>query len=503
MAVLISGEVKRKTGTHLPVKAADTDKKIANVFRLVKKKYEERLAGNAQLEPSGMADVFSTIAAYFVQENISEGMVFETWDRIPDPNDSVFAAKHLIGWLLAYSNAFEKTTAQIAERLKLSPPYNPWPTIFARPEQEAELKAYHARIDAQKKADYSMLPEPSAYSDGLGGLVGHHFLIIESSANADGAIAQLLLGATRHARRTGLPVNGVILDLTGERCLGLEMDPTTVYLAGEVPKEFQGELTERHAWFLPQMEALWQAKVVMDDRIKQKQSQARMGQPCDLYSPYYLVIRRWNRVLKEWEKVIKDKDFMLEALRKWREVYGHRPDDVINIQDEVDRILDLGDTCNIILILTISRFGKVEAIGMTQNELNSMVIIILADASVERGFRAINAALSDSRLDFCEAADKAELRKTIEIGHAFSASEGHQIALVNREPAHVMVIEMWQTDARGDQVSIRDYKADVIKGFNCAPSLPGKTSQMVIGPRTDGSRSTPTPAVPQPLGNHR
>jgi len=519
------------SGTHLPVKAdpkqiaaaiaAANDKKISNCFRVLHEKFKERTG----CSPSDLDDVYEAVRKFLANHEIlDEHTVFDAWRRTPvgrPENPEIVFVKQQIGWMLAFGGngkLFPSTTRGIATALNLLPNHNPWPELYRASILDGPKESVHQPMPEREPEsgpdpdyEFSLLPTLAAFREYLGSLSGHHFLIMEG-AGVDGgpAIFQILLGASRHARAQGVDSNGLILDLTGAPYIGLETDRRAVFQAGELPEG--AKATDKQAWFLPQMEAVWRATEVMNYRIKQKQHQARQGEPCDFFSPFYFVLRRWNVVLKDWTRISKDKEFMGELLKRWREVYDHGPDDTVNIEQDVERIQDLGDAVNMILVQTISSLSKLESLGKTKSELNSMVVIIVGDATVSLGCQSIRTALSDARLSFSEADGKKELRDMVDTGVRYSAATGHQIALINSAPAGkqseattgkkkglvdlapptVMIIETWQVDEYGDRVSITGYKSKALEGFNCAGLLQAQASSLALS--NPGRGDYPKPA---------
>lgn len=428
------------------------------VFRLLMQEY----ATHKPFTPAGLWDAYELMSAKFSECFITNHDVFDVWRRIPttaaDGSDTA-PQKHHVGWLLAHSQR-AGMPADVARHLSLDERYNPWPeqTVpYSRHQSFTETYA----PGGDKDPTGELLPHPDAFRSYMGRLHSQHILVVEGIVPGGPAIMQILLGAAQENKDDqGTTVKGVILDLTGETYLGLEENENAVYYDGML--DGAEALTKEERYYLPQMEAIYQAIKILDGRIEIKKSNSRAGTPCDSFSPYYAVVRLWNVVSKDWNALPPATRKSLQET--WRTHYGHGDEEALDIKQAVSRIFDLGHTVNVILILSVSRLGKVEQMGLSTYDLNSMTILIVAEPRIDGGTKAINAAMRDNRLEFISA-HRDKIKAQLEIAQVRYA--GHdQFVLASVEPPEIFPLETSQVTEDGHRVSICDYKSKRLSGFS-------------------------------------
>lgn len=485
----IATEVKTQNNTHLTAKREQVDQGVTRLLDWLHRHYLS--VGKGSPSSAVMRPYFREMGNKLRGANIGKQAVFSVWRRIPNPSNDSNLREMLqtIGWLLAHSGEFDGSTQVIANELSLDHRHNPWPEqpptgitstpIRPQPAAPQDIRPEPHQPDSPPKQSFTHPDldafyalkggEPSldAYQNFLGSITGQHFLIVEDMVDGAPALLQLLLGAND----SDPDANGVIIDLVGDRYLGLELRKEVVFSAGDETLDIPGRtLTDEERWFLPQMEAVWRAAHVLGERMRIRKTNARSGQPLERFSPFFLVLRNWNRILKEWRGL--NATTIEKLLAVWRIAYGHKEGDVVNIAKDVDRILDLGYSCNSIIIMTVRGLPPVDEIGMSLNALNSMLMIILGDATVERGGRALQSALSDGRLGFLTKDNKADIKTWIGGGMQYSLRTGHQIALASLDPPEVYVVPTWKRGSKtGSKIYISQYKTEKLQGFSHEPLL--------------------------------
>lgn len=425
------------------------------------------LLGSYQTKGPKSRVQFEAEIAKFMSEvskaNVSPEFVAGWWSSMATRNPLEAKCKEILGWLFIHSGLMSPDENAWVGRLRLkNDPWGIYPKVTAPHDPVQVPESQCEQVDA-----IGTHPEFLAT---IGGIKNQPILILEDLVDGGYCLLWLLYGAMKYWQfDRSDSVRFAIADMTGEDYWGFSSVEGLLWQAGGLPDlvepavdedptdylemmEFREGLPFAYQQLLPIMECTYSAMAEYAGRMARKRRKET-----DFFHPFYVVFRRWNVMLRLWKGMAAKGDISQAGLNQaWRKVYGHDSHDRVDLSRDIDFLLQTGDSVNMIPVLTTTEFGRVEAIGVDQSQLNSMAMIVPGDYADEsnRGFKALFEVARDTRLRL--GLEGNRIRDNLEKAIAWSAATGDQVALVigGREPGLFRVSKSVK-GSNGEETNIR------------------------------------------------
>ena len=490
MVAAISTQITTPNGTHLTSKESE----VKDIPTLVSTAMAMLYRAHKSAEdagPESLEAAADEVCRFFRENNVdTKNKILDGFKAVRGgiPKDARHpkyetykSTTHLCGWLLGFSGVIEDRDWW-AIAAGLDQRYNPWPSLIATRPQAVEVSRplkENPGPDPEQSygAPYDRInTSPKGFMENMGEVQGQHFLVVEDLVNGGPAILNIIAGCLKSSihrlegqRRPERPEITVV-DLTGKPYLGLEKQGKVFY-SSVCPKRHSNEpLTEEESWHVPIMEGVWQAYKSLKDRLLTR----KLSDHNVEFPPHFLVLRRWDAILDGWTDLNEAKRNSLREA--WRRTYDHPDDQSIDVAKAVKEILTLGDDVSVTIVMSITCFGSVDDVGVSKNKLNSFLIVIPGIQGPANGGKAVDSALTDSRLQFITQENRAELKLAVEQGQKFSRETGSQYCLVNlsghTKNAMIMTIPT-ATFERGARIPIELARPDYLNKLKPSPLLNG------------------------------
>lgn len=437
---------RRPTGTLLPSNNKSAQNVLQQSAVALFKQYSIKSPRAKQYFLPEMAQFMAEVS----EAHISPELAAEWLQKLESRNADEARGKEILGWLFIHAGLMAPDEQAWAERLGLK--NDPW-CIYPKDSgiEASTPMPQSAPVGNPRNDDLDLAVYTHAdFLSAIGSIQKQPILILEDLVDGSYCLLWLLYASMRYWQFDGSDrVRFAIADMTGEDYWGFASVGNVVWHAGALPEmiepgededlepylemmEFRDGLPFAYKQLLPIMECTYLAMSEYEGRMERKRKKEATG-----FHPFLVVFRRWNVMLRLWRGMSAKGEISQHGLNQaWRKIYGHGPNDRVDLARDVDFLLQGGDSVNMIPVLTSTELGRVEAIGVDQSQLNSMAIIVPGDGAADsnRGFKALLEIVRDSRLRLGNEGNL--IRDNLPKAISWSIASGDQVALVigGREP---------------------------------------------------------------------